>query len=127
MDAQEAGPATDGASTEPPWAALTGIITTVSVFAVAQGLSYPLLSLILERQGTSSTLIGVSAAMTPLGIVASAPCIPFLSRRFGGGATALGCAGLAALLLALIGWTRDLPPGSRSVSCSAPPSTPSTC
>jgi MFS family permease len=108
MDAQEAGPATDGASTEPPWAALTGIITTVSVFAVAQGLSYPLLSLILERQGTSSTLIGVSAAMTPLGIVASAPCIPFLSRRFGGGATALSCAGLAALLLALIGWTRDL-------------------
>jgi hypothetical protein len=49
MDAREAGPATDGASTEPPWAALTGIIATVSVFAVAQGLSYPLLSLILSN------------------------------------------------------------------------------
>ncbi|TIV93074.1 MAG: MFS transporter, partial [Mesorhizobium sp.] len=28
------------------WAAITGVIATVSVFAIAQGLSYPLLSFI---------------------------------------------------------------------------------
>jgi MFS family permease len=46
--------------------------------------------------------------MTPLGLVASAPLIPWLARRFGAGATALTCAGVAAILLALIGWTQDL-------------------
>ena len=39
-------------ATEPtPWAAIAGVIATVSVFAIAQGLSYPLLSFILQRQG----------------------------------------------------------------------------
>ena len=56
-----------------PWAAMAGIIATVTVFAVAQGLTYPLLSFILERQGTTPGLIGLSAAMTPLGFVVSAP------------------------------------------------------
>jgi MFS family permease len=94
--------------TETPWGALAGVIATVSVFAIAQGLTYPLLSFILERQGTSSALIGLSAAMTPSGMIASAPLIPLLARRFGAGATALTCAGLSAALLALLGWTQDL-------------------
>jgi MFS family permease len=96
-----------GPGTETSWAALAGVIATVSVFAIAQGLTYPLLSFILERQGTSSALIGLSTAMTPLGLVASAPLIPWLARRFGAGATALTCAALAAILLSLIGWTQD--------------------
>ena len=62
---------------------MAGIIATVTVFAVAQGLTYPLLSFILERQGTASGLIGLSAAMTPLGFIISAPVIPALSRRVG--------------------------------------------
>jgi hypothetical protein len=41
---------------------MAGIIATVTVFAVAQGLTYPLLSFILERQGTTPGLIGLSAA-----------------------------------------------------------------
>jgi hypothetical protein len=53
--------------------AMAGIIATVTVFAVAQGLTYPLLSFILERQGTTSGLIGLSAAMTPLGFIVSRP------------------------------------------------------
>ena len=91
-----------------PWVALAGVIATVSVFAIAQGLSYPLLSFILQRQGMSPSLIGLSAAMTPLGFILSAPLIPWLSRRFGAGRTALACAGLAALLLALIGWQQNV-------------------
>jgi MFS family permease len=107
MDVPKSQPVEIAAGTKTPWAALAGVIATVSVFAMALGLTYPLLSFILERQGTSSALIGLSAAMTPLGLIASAPLIPWLARRFGAGATALTCAGLAAILLAVIGWTED--------------------
>ncbi len=80
-------------------AAMAGIIATVTVFAMAQGLTYPLLSFILERQGVISGLIGLSAAMTPLGFIVSAPVIPALSRRIGGGRLAILCSILAAVSL----------------------------
>jgi MFS family permease len=91
-----------------PWAPIAGVIATVSVFAIAQGLSYPLMSFILERQGTPSSLIGLSAAMTPLGLIVSAAFIPKVARHFGGPATALVCALSAALLFLLVGWTANL-------------------
>lgn len=91
-----------------PWAAMAGIIATVTVFAVAQGLTYPLLSFILERQGTTSGLIGLSAAMTPLGFIISASFIPALSRRVGGGRLAILCSILAALTLFAIAWMQDV-------------------
>ena len=64
---------------ETPWAAIAGVIATVSVFAIAQGLSYPLLSFILQRQGVSPGMIGLSAAMTPIGFIVSSPLIPAVS------------------------------------------------
>jgi MFS family permease len=91
-----------------PWAALIGVIATVSVFAVAQGLSYPLLSFILERQGASSVYIGMSAAMTPLGLIAGSPLIPVLVRRLGAPRLALVCAIVAGLSIAAIGWRQDV-------------------
>jgi MFS family permease len=90
-----------------PWAPLAGVIATVSVFAIAQGLSYPLLSFILERQGHSASAIGVSAAMLPLGLIASSTLIPPVVRRFGPGAVAIACAAVGAVLVALIGLTQD--------------------
>lgn len=95
-------------SSKTPWAPLAGIIATVSVFAVSQGLSYPLLSFILQRQGMSPSLIGLSAAMTPLGFILSAPLIPWLSRRFGAGRASLACAGVAAALFAIIGCWQNI-------------------
>jgi MFS family permease len=90
------------------WAAMAGIIATVSVFAVAQGLTYPLLSFILERQGTTPGLIGLSAAMTPLGFVISAPFIPGLARRVGAARLAILCSMMAAPTLVAIAWTHDV-------------------
>jgi MFS family permease len=87
---------------------MAGIIATVTVFAVAQGLTYPLLSFILERQGTPPGLIGLSAAMTPLGFIASAPLIPALARRMGGARLAILCSILAALTLIAIAWTQEV-------------------
>jgi MFS family permease len=91
-----------------PWAAMAGIIATVTVFAVAQGLTYPLLSFILERQGTTSGLIGLSAAMTPLGFILSAPFIPALARRVGGARLAILSSVLAALTLIAIALMQDV-------------------
>ena len=91
-----------------PWAAMAGIIATVTVFAMAQGLTYPLLSFILERQGTTPGLIGLSAAMTPLGFIVSAPFIPALSRRVGAARLSILCSILAALSLIGIAWTEEV-------------------
>jgi MFS family permease len=90
------------------WGAMAGIIATVSVFAVAQGLTYPLLSFILERQGITPGLIGLSAAMTPLGFIVSAPFIPALVRSMGGARLAILCSILASLSLIAIAWTQDV-------------------
>ncbi|TCL75752.1 putative MFS family arabinose efflux permease [Rhizobium sp. BK251] len=91
-----------------PWAAMAGIIATVMVFAVAQGLTYPLLSFILERQGTTPGLIGLSAAMTPLGFILSAPFIPAVARRLGAARLAILCSVLAALSLVAIAWMQEV-------------------
>jgi MFS family permease len=91
-----------------PWAAMAGIIATVTVFAVAQGLTYPLLSFILARQGATPGLIGLSAAMTPLGFIVSAPFIPALARRAGAARLAILCSVLAALTLAAIAALPDI-------------------
>ncbi len=87
---------------------MAGIIATVTVFALAQGLTYPLLSFILERQQTSPGLIGLSAAMTPLGFILSAPFIPALARRIGAARLAVLCAFLAAIALSGIALIRDV-------------------
>jgi MFS family permease len=91
-----------------PWLPLAGVIAAVSVYAIAQGLTYPLLSFILERQGYSPGAIGLSAAMTPLGFICCAPLVPAIIRRFGPVATVLASALAGATTLALIGLTRDL-------------------
>ncbi len=90
------------------WAAMAGIVATITVFAVAQGLTYPLLSFILERQGTAPGVIGLSAAMTPLGFVISAPFIPPLARRAGGARMAVACLFLTAPILLAIAITENV-------------------
>ena len=55
----------------------------VIVFGFALGLTYPLLSLVLESRGVSASMIGLNAAMAPIGIVAFSVFIPVLARRWG--------------------------------------------
>jgi MFS family permease len=84
------------------WPLLIGIIAAVSVFAVAQGLTYPLLSFILAEHGVSPTTIGLSAAMTPLGLIVSSAFVPRLARRFGSAKLVLYSVFVATITLALI-------------------------
>jgi MFS family permease len=90
------------------WAAMAGLIATVTLGAVAAGLTYPLLSFILERQGIAPGLIGLSAAMMPLGFIVSAYLTPALARRVGEARLAILCSILAALTLIAIALLQDV-------------------
>ncbi len=91
-----------------PWAAMAGLIATVTLGAVAAGLTYPLLSFILERQGTAPGLIGLSAAMMPLGFIVSSYLTPALARRVREARLAILCSILAALTLIAIALLQDV-------------------
>jgi MFS family permease len=96
------------ASAPVPWLAIGAVTATVSVFAIAQGLTYPLLSFILGRQGHSPALIGLSAAMSPLGMIISASLVPLIVRLFGGVKTVVICSLLCATLLSLVALTQNI-------------------
>lgn len=71
----------DAAAQAPPsetgaWRSLAGAMIGVAAFAVTATLSYPLLSLIMERAGWSAGWIGANAAMASIGML----CAPLLAR-----------------------------------------------
>ncbi len=84
------------------WRALATVIVCLTVFDVTMGLSYPLLSLLLEQRGVSPFVNGLNAAMLPLGLVVTAPLIPTLAARLGAWRLAIFCILATAGLLALI-------------------------
>ena len=90
------------------WVALGAVLLMVGVFGLAQGITYPLLSFILERQGTPVWLIGANAAMMALGIVVSAPLVPPLALRFGAARLAMGCAFLLVILFLVLAHYQNL-------------------
>ncbi len=57
------------------------VIATVSVVAVTFGLTWPLLALILESQGVSAGLIGLSSACQTLAVIVVLPVTPWLMTR----------------------------------------------
>jgi len=57
--------------------------SAITVFGLAFGMTYPLLSLILEERGVSTELIGLNSAMMPLGILLFSPVIPYFSNKYG--------------------------------------------
>jgi hypothetical protein len=88
--------------TRMPLVALGGVIASVTVFGVAQGLSNPLFTFLMQKQGMSSGAIGLSAAMTPLGLMTSSLFVPALVRLFGARGLAVGRAASAAFLLLFV-------------------------
>jgi MFS family permease len=65
------------------WRLAAAITISATVFTAMQGLTYPLLALILERQGVPAWLIGINAAMMPLGMIVAAPLTPYAMQRLG--------------------------------------------
>ena len=81
------------------WRNLVAAVAAIAVFGFALGLMFPLLSLILAERGYSDDLIGLNAAMSPIGILGSSLMIPALARRFGVKPVILGAAFSTALIV----------------------------
>lgn len=58
-------------------------IATISSVGVAVGLSFPLLSFLMEQRGYSSTLIGANTAMAGVASIITVPFVNPLARRIG--------------------------------------------
>ncbi len=78
---------------------LVAACAAITVFGFAFGMTYPLLSLILEQRGVTSDMIGINSAMMPLGILLFSPVIPAAVKRFGGRAVAITAAIVTALVM----------------------------
>ena len=85
------------------WGVVGAVIACVSIFGLTLGLSYPLLALILENQGVPKSLIGINAAMMPLGIIVSSPFVPKVARRMGAWQFAVVCLLVTIVLFGLLG------------------------
>ena len=78
---------------------LIAACAAISVFGLAFGITYPLLSLLLEARGISTTMIGINSAMMPIGILLFSPLIPRATKRFGARAVAITAAIATALFI----------------------------
>ncbi len=113
------------------WVAQIAPITAITLFGVTMAMSYPLFGLVLERAGTSGTMIGVNTTAAAVAMVAGAPILPPILRRYGLGPLMIVAAlALAATMLAipLVELVLDLASSSASPgrSCSSPRSTGSS-
>lgn len=59
---------------------LVAACAAITVFGFAFGMTYPLLSLILESRGVASDMIGINSAMMPIGILLFSSMIPIAAR-----------------------------------------------
>lgn len=81
------------------WINLFAAIAAITVFGFALGLMFPLLSLVLEKNGVSPKVIGYNTAMQPLGILIAGFVVPLMTRRFGTKPVAIAAAILTAALI----------------------------
>ncbi|MCZ7463653.1 MULTISPECIES: MFS transporter [Rhizobium/Agrobacterium group] len=65
------------------WPSLIAAISAISAVGVAIGLGLPLLSIILEKRGISSTMIGVNSAMAGVAAMMAAPVTSKIAHDFG--------------------------------------------
>ena len=65
------------------WVSVQLLTLAMGLCGLGLGFSYPLFSLVLERQGADDFTIGLSGAMTGVGLLASNLVLPALLLRFG--------------------------------------------
>jgi MFS family permease len=78
---------------------LIAACAAITVFGFAFGMTYPLLSLILESRQVTSDMIGINSAMLPIGILLISPLIPILAARYGARRVAIAAALATALAI----------------------------
>jgi len=95
-----AGPCVQVSENSINWRNLIAACAAVCVFSFSLGEVFPLLSLNLESRGVSPKMIGLNAAMGPIGILLAGMIVPKLSHAFGPRAVAM-CMALGAALIFL--------------------------
>ena len=87
---------------------LIAAIATIVTVDVGFGMTLPLIALILEEQKVDAWIIGLNAAMSPLGIILFGPFIPKVAARIGVKRLALACMLATAAVLILLALYREL-------------------
>ena len=97
MNAAPATPPPPLATTD--WWSVVTVTVGITVFAIAQGLTYPLISLLLAERGASETVIGLNAATFMLGLGMSVLIVPALTQHLRAGQVIIaGLLGAAVVL-----------------------------
>jgi len=78
---------------------LIAACAAITVFGFAFGMTYPLLSLILESRGVASDMIGINSAMMPIGILLFSVVIPVAAKRFGMRKVAITAVSVTAMIM----------------------------
>ncbi len=95
----QADTSAEGGEESTQWTSVFLLTLAMGVCGLGLGFSYPLYSLVLERQGADDFVIGLSGAMTGFGLLLSNLVVPALLQRFGPlPVLAGGFAGAAACL-----------------------------
>ena len=81
------------------WINLCAAIGAITVFGFAFGLMFPLLSLVMDKNGVSPKVIGYNTAMQPLGMLFASLVVIHLTRRFGTKPVAIAAAIFTATLI----------------------------
>jgi MFS family permease len=79
------------------WPSLIAATSAISAVGIAIGLGLPLLSIILEKRGIPSTLIGLNAAMAGIASMLAAPITTKLAHDFGVARTMMAAVVVSAL------------------------------
>jgi MFS family permease len=82
---------------------LVAAIATIAVCDIAMGLTFQLVPLLMEARGVPAWIIGLNAAMGPLGILVAGPFLPAIVKRIG--AKRVAVASIALVLAALAGFS----------------------
>jgi len=93
----------------PDWAAIVVVILSVTAFAIAQGLTFPLISLMLQNKGVSGSLIGLNAAGYAVGAATAVLMIDKLTARLHGDRLIIAALFGCSLSLAAFALTDYLP------------------
>ncbi|MCA1366233.1 MFS transporter [Bradyrhizobium sp. BRP14] len=76
-------PGTPAPVDEIHWPSLIAAVASITAVGIAIGLGLPLLSIIMEKRGVASTLIGLNSAMAGLASMAAAPFTTKFAHRHG--------------------------------------------
>ncbi len=83
---------------------LAGVIAAMAVVNLVYGITFPLFALVLDAQGVSKTMIGLSTMVQALAVVVLAPVAPRLMARFSPTKIMQSSVIILAILFLFAGW-----------------------